>query len=121
MTTQIESRVNGLDLEALGQLVEEIKNDETKGFVRFKVASTWKGQARSEARVRSYFMNGQELPRCRRLARRAVLFAHPQHQPFIINFALDVEPFLQHRALGHRLGGKPEWFIGTVGSLDRSG
>jgi uncharacterized OsmC-like protein len=63
MTTQIESRVNGVDLEALGQLVEEIKNDETKGFVRFKVASTWKGQTRSEARVRSYFMNGQELPR----------------------------------------------------------
>jgi uncharacterized OsmC-like protein len=63
MTTQIESRVNGLDLQALGQLVEEIKNDTTKGFVRFKVASSWKGRTRSEARVKSYFMNGQELPR----------------------------------------------------------
>jgi uncharacterized OsmC-like protein len=63
MTTQIESSVNGLDLQALGQVVEEIKNDPEKGFVRFKVASTWKGQTRSEARVRSYFMNGQEVPR----------------------------------------------------------
>lgn len=63
MATQIESRVNGLDLQALGQLVEEIKNDNTKGFVRFKVASTWKGQARSESRVQSYFMDGQEVPR----------------------------------------------------------
>jgi uncharacterized OsmC-like protein len=63
MTTQIESRVNGIDLQALGQAVEEIKNDRTKGFVRFKVSSTWKGQTRSEARVKSYFMNGEEVPR----------------------------------------------------------
>jgi uncharacterized OsmC-like protein len=63
MTTQIESRVNGLDLQALKSLVDEINNDTTKGFARFKVTSTWLGQTRSESRVRSYFMNGQELPR----------------------------------------------------------
>jgi uncharacterized OsmC-like protein len=63
MTTQIESIVNGLDVQALGQVIETIKNDPAKGFVRFKVASTWKGQTRSEARVRSYFMDGLELPR----------------------------------------------------------
>jgi len=63
MTTQIESRVNRLDVEALGQLVKEIKNDTTKGFVRFKVASTWMGGTRTEGRVRSYFMDGRELPR----------------------------------------------------------
>src|SRR6476646_10135559 len=63
MTTEIQSRVNGLDMETLGQRVEEIKNDPTKGFVRFKVASLWKGQTRSEARIKSYFMDGQEIPR----------------------------------------------------------
>ena len=63
MTTQIDSRVNGLDLQALGKLVEEIKNDTAKGFARFKVASSWKGRTRSESRVRSYFINGQELQR----------------------------------------------------------
>jgi uncharacterized OsmC-like protein len=63
MTTQIQSRLNGLDLESLGQLVEEIKNDPGKGFVRFKVASSWKGQTRSESRVQSYILNGQEIPR----------------------------------------------------------
>lgn len=63
MNTQTVSRVNGLDLESLGRLVDEIKNDAAKGFVRFKVASSWKGQTRSEARVESYFMNGQEIPR----------------------------------------------------------
>jgi uncharacterized OsmC-like protein len=63
MNTQTLSRKNGLDLESLGQLVGEIKKDSAKGFVRFKVASSWKGQTRSEARVESYFMNGQEIPR----------------------------------------------------------
>jgi len=55
--------LNGIDLEALGQVVEQIKNDKTKGFVRFKVATAWKGQTRSEARVKSYFMDGVEIPR----------------------------------------------------------
>jgi uncharacterized OsmC-like protein len=63
MTTQTQSRVNGLDLEALGQFIEEIKNDPAKGFARFQVTSQWKGQTRSEARVQSYSLNGQEIPR----------------------------------------------------------
>ena len=63
MKTQMESRINGLDLEALGQLVEVIKNDDDKGYARFKVASSWKGQTRSEAHVESYTINGQEIPR----------------------------------------------------------
>jgi uncharacterized OsmC-like protein len=62
MTTQTQN-INGIDLERLGRLVEEIKNDNTKGFVRFKVATAWKGQTRSEARVKSYVMNGVEIPR----------------------------------------------------------
>jgi uncharacterized OsmC-like protein len=62
MMTQTQN-INGIDLEGLGRLVEEIKNDNTKGFVRFKVATAWKGQTRSEARVKSYVMNGVEIPR----------------------------------------------------------
>src|SRR5262245_30942968 len=63
MKTETQSRINGLDLKSLGALVEEIKNDPAKGFVRFKVASAWSGQTRSETHVRSYFMDGQEIPR----------------------------------------------------------
>jgi uncharacterized OsmC-like protein len=63
MTTQTQSRVNGLDLESLGQLVEQIKSDDSKGFVRFKVATAWNGQTRSEARVKSFVMDGVEIPR----------------------------------------------------------
>jgi hypothetical protein len=62
MMTQTKN-INGIDLEGLGRLVEQIKNDKTKGFVRFKVASAWKGQTRSEARVKSYVVDGVEIPR----------------------------------------------------------
>jgi uncharacterized OsmC-like protein len=63
MKTETLERTNGLDLESLGTLVEEIKNDATKGFARFRVTSSWKGQTRSEARVQSIVLNGQEIPR----------------------------------------------------------
>jgi uncharacterized OsmC-like protein len=62
MTTQTQN-INGIDLDGLTQLVGQIKNDRTKGFVRFKVATAWKGQTRSEARVRSYTFDGAEIPR----------------------------------------------------------
>jgi uncharacterized OsmC-like protein len=62
MTTETQN-INGIDLENLGKAVEQIKNDRTKGFVRFNVATAWKGQTRSEARVKSYFMDGVEYPR----------------------------------------------------------
>jgi len=62
MSTQVLN-INGIDLEKLGQTVEQIRNDQTKGFVRFKVATTWKGQTRSETRVKSYVMDGVEIPR----------------------------------------------------------
>jgi uncharacterized OsmC-like protein len=62
MTTQTQN-INGIDLESLGQMVEQIKNDKTKGFVRFKVATAWSGQTRSEARVKSYVFDGVEIPR----------------------------------------------------------
>jgi uncharacterized OsmC-like protein len=60
--------MNGLDLEALGKLVEDIRNDSQKGFVRFKVNSSWKEKTRSEARVKSYFLDGKEIPREFRIA-----------------------------------------------------
>jgi uncharacterized OsmC-like protein len=63
MKTQTVSRVNGIDQEALQQLVQEIKSDPAKGFARFKVASSWKGQTRSETHIPSYTFNGREINR----------------------------------------------------------
>ena len=57
------SDINGINLEALGKLVAEIKNDPAKGFARFKVASSWTGQTQSETHIQSYFMNGEEIYR----------------------------------------------------------
>jgi uncharacterized OsmC-like protein len=62
MTTQTQN-INGIDLDSLGKVVEQIRNDKMKGFVRFKVATTWNGQTRSETRVKSYVMDGVEIPR----------------------------------------------------------
>jgi uncharacterized OsmC-like protein len=65
MTTQTQHgiNINGIDVDALGQVIDQIRNDKTKGFARFKVTSNWKGQTRSEARVKSFVMDGVEIPR----------------------------------------------------------
>ena len=39
---------NGLDLDALGKVVEAIENDACKAKVRFDVTTRWTGQTRSE-------------------------------------------------------------------------
>jgi hypothetical protein len=40
--------VNGLDVDALHAVIEEVKKDPAKGIVEFKVKTGWKGQTRSE-------------------------------------------------------------------------
>ena len=63
MTTMTERGVNGLDVEALGQVVREIEKDPAKGQVQFRVRSEWKGQTRSRSSVESYTIGGQEVHR----------------------------------------------------------
>jgi hypothetical protein len=41
--------VNGLDVDALRGVIDEVKNNPSKGIVEFKVKTGWKGQTRSEA------------------------------------------------------------------------
>jgi len=62
-TAKAASRVNGLDLEALGQVVREIERDPKKGMVGFRVHSAWRGQTRSRSTVESYTIGGQEVRR----------------------------------------------------------
>jgi uncharacterized OsmC-like protein len=65
MTTAIgsDTKVNGLDLEALNQVVREIERDPRKGMVQFRVRSAWRGQTRSRSTVESYTIGGQEVRR----------------------------------------------------------
>ena len=60
--------VNGINLDALGQMVEDIKADTTKAQVEFQVTNVWKGQTLGEARVKSYRIGGEEVKREFRLA-----------------------------------------------------
>jgi hypothetical protein len=37
--------VNGIDVDALSGVIEEVKKDPAKGVVEFRVTSAWKGQS----------------------------------------------------------------------------
>lgn len=56
-------RVNGLDVDALHAVIEEVKKEPAKGIVGFRVTSRWQGQTRSEASVESFRIGGQEVKR----------------------------------------------------------
>jgi uncharacterized OsmC-like protein len=55
--------VNGIDVDALQAVAEEIKANPAKGMVEFRVKSNWKGQTRSEATVESYTLGGEKIDR----------------------------------------------------------
>jgi uncharacterized OsmC-like protein len=55
--------LNGLDVDALHGVIDEVKKDPSKGVVEFKVTTGWKGQARSETAVESYKLAGNEIKR----------------------------------------------------------
>ncbi|MCG8695045.1 MAG: OsmC family protein [Minwuiales bacterium] len=62
-TEATDQRVNGLDVEALQQVIGEIERDAAKGIVEFRVKSAWKGQTRCEATVDSYTIGGETVKR----------------------------------------------------------
>ena len=55
--------VNGLDLEALGEVVDAIEKDSSKGVVGFDVTTRWKGQTRSETTVDGFTIAGERVSR----------------------------------------------------------
>jgi uncharacterized OsmC-like protein len=55
--------VNGIDVEALHGVIEDVRKDPAKGIVEFKVKTGWKGQTRSETVVDSYKLDGNEIKR----------------------------------------------------------
>ena len=62
-TAQTGRQVNGLDVDALAEVVREVERDPAKGKVEFRVRSEWKGQTRSRTRVDSYTIGGQQVHR----------------------------------------------------------
>jgi uncharacterized OsmC-like protein len=55
--------VNGIDVGALHEFIDEIKDSSQKGIVEFRVKTGWQGQTRSETLVESYNLGGNEIRR----------------------------------------------------------
>ena len=63
MTQAASTWVNGLDVAALKQVINDVAADPAKGVVRFQVTSAWQGQTKSRAIVESFYLGGQEISR----------------------------------------------------------
>ena len=55
--------LNGLDLAALDETIEQVRDNPACGQVAFRVKTEWKGQTRSESTVDSYTIGGEVVPR----------------------------------------------------------
>ena len=60
-------RVNGLDLPALGEVVEAIEKDASQAAVGFAVTTRWTGQTRSETVVDGFTMAGERIARSHKI------------------------------------------------------
>ena len=67
MLDTVKSRVNGLDLAALGETVEAIEQDATKAIVGFDVTTRWAGQTRSETTVDGFTLAGERIARSHKI------------------------------------------------------
>ncbi|MCF6147112.1 MAG: OsmC family protein [Candidatus Kuenenia sp.] len=56
-------KLNGIDTDALKQVMEEVSKYPAKGKVKFQVLTSWKGTTRTETRVESYKIGGQKIKR----------------------------------------------------------
>jgi len=57
----IATQTNGIDTDALRQVMEEVKADPSKGIAGFQVTTEWKGGTRSETHVDQWRLGGREL------------------------------------------------------------
>jgi uncharacterized OsmC-like protein len=55
--------INGLDLAALGEMVESIEKDAGKAKAGFQVTTRWTGQTRSESVVDGFDLGGERITR----------------------------------------------------------
>jgi len=55
--------VNGIDIDALNTVVEEIQQNASRALVRFAVATRWAGQTASRTTVKGYTLAGEPIAR----------------------------------------------------------
>jgi len=67
MLDTVQNRVNGLDLNALGEVVEAIQDDPSQAKVAFNVTTRWTGQTRSESTVDGFTIAGNRVARSHKI------------------------------------------------------
>ena len=55
--------VNGINVDDLFALINDVKREPAKGKTNWHVTTTWQGQARSRAEIESYEIGGKKVPR----------------------------------------------------------
>lgn len=55
--------INGINTDALREVMAAVTADHSKGMVKFQVTTAWKGQTRMETKVQSYVLGGQTIER----------------------------------------------------------
>jgi uncharacterized OsmC-like protein len=55
--------VNGINVDDLLTLIETVRTNPANGRTDWRVATTWRGQARSRAQIESYGIGGKNVPR----------------------------------------------------------
>lgn len=56
-----DTQVNGIDVDALTEAIEEITEESAKGQTRWQVTSRWRGGTRSDTAVKAYYIGGQRV------------------------------------------------------------
>ena len=55
--------VNGLDLDALSVLIQDVRENPAKGKTSWRVTTSWLGQTRSHAQIEGFGIGGEQVPR----------------------------------------------------------
>src|SRR5437762_3142714 len=55
--------VNGINVDDVLTLIDDVKRDPARGKTNWRVTTTWLGQARSRAEIENYEIGGVKVPR----------------------------------------------------------
>ena len=63
MKTAEPTVVNGINVDDLFALIEDVRRDAAKSKTNWRVTTTWQGQTRSRAQIEGFRISGEQVPR----------------------------------------------------------